>query len=538
MMIQDDNGNYIKGVEDYIPMSQYQSEQHREKVIDNILKNWDKLSYGRVFSGIFATNSIDEAIQYYRMFKEKKADINISCLFDPNIDNNDGAVFKEDGLIEIINDYNQLYRQKFTIQTYNKMRKDISLRLAHKKMYSMMQKSEQLDLLIVVDQMLTGYDSKWINTLYLDKVLNYQNIIQAFSRTNRIFGVGKDFGIIKYYRKTNTMKRNIDNALKLYSGDKPFGIFVDKIKDNIKKMNVIYADIKNLFNESGIIHFEKLPDDRVERAKFVHLFQKFNRCLNAARIQGFRWDKNIYFVDSNGDVVENSSEVDLNLSKTDKHNRCVFVDCDEESFNALMQRYIELQNPSREYSNDNPVPYKIDPTLIEINTGKIDSDYMNSRFNKYMKALMQENIDEKELKKTLDDLHRSFSVLSQEYQKYANLFLHDIESGNISLQPNQTFQECLNKYAKDIKSDQIHNFSQILGYPEDRLRNIMRQAITSNNINDFGRFEKLSKTVDMERAKIYFEKQEEKSLQPYEVFIKSQNLLRQFILENGLDIKI
>lgn len=539
----DDNGNYIKGIEDYIPMAQYQQDAHREKVVDNILENWDKLSYGRVFSGLFATSSISEAIKYYRIFKIKNANINISCLFDPSIDNNDGAIFKEDGLVEIIDDYNTLYRQKFIIPTYAKMKKDISLRLAHKKQYSMIKPEEQLDLLIVVDQMLTGYDSKWLNTLYLDKVMDYQNIIQAFSRTNRVFGKGKDFGVIKYYRKTNTMKRNIDRALKLYSGDKPYGIFVDKIEDNLKKMNAVYVDIKNLFNAAGIDNFERLPEDKTEKAKFVKLFQDFNKYLNAARIQGFKWDKDLYFIDSNGDLTDDTtevlsiSEVDLETPTVDCMNCCVSVDCDEESFKALVQRYIETQNPPKGTGDDNPIPYKIDPTIIEVDTGKIDSDYMNTRFNKYIKELTQEHIDEDELKKTLDDLHKSFSVLSQEYQKYANLFIHDVESGNIKLEPNKSFQDYLNMYAKTAQNDQIHKFSEILGYPEETIRNLMNQVVTSRNINDFGRFEKLAKMVDMDKAKAYFEKIENKSLQPYEVFIKSQNLLRQFILDNGFDIE-
>ena len=80
------------------------------------------------------------------------------------------------------------------------MKKDIVARLAHKKPYQRLKPEEQVDLLIVVDQMLTGFDSKWVNTLYMDKVLKYENIIQAFSRTNRIFGPEKPFGTIKYYR--------------------------------------------------------------------------------------------------------------------------------------------------------------------------------------------------------------------------------------------------------------------------------------------------------------------------------------------------
>ena len=115
--------------------------------------------------------------------------IKVAPLFDPNIDNNPGALFKEDGLVEILTDYNATYGTTFTIPTFAAYKKDLSLRLAHKSPYTgiVKDRAKQIDLLIVVDQMLTGFDSKWVNTLYLDKVLRYEGLIQAFSRTNRLF---------------------------------------------------------------------------------------------------------------------------------------------------------------------------------------------------------------------------------------------------------------------------------------------------------------------------------------------------------------
>ena len=97
------------------------------------------------------------------------------------------------------------------------MKKDISSRLSHKSPYGGIatNRSQQLDLLIVVDQMLTGFDSKWVNTLYLDRIIDYESIIQAFSRTNRLFGPDKPFGVIRYYRKPYTMHGFIEAAVKL-----------------------------------------------------------------------------------------------------------------------------------------------------------------------------------------------------------------------------------------------------------------------------------------------------------------------------------
>ncbi|WP_303126414.1 type I restriction endonuclease subunit R, partial [uncultured Streptococcus sp.] len=220
------NGRYVKGIEDYVPMLQYQTNEHVNSVVNDILENWVRLSRGGKFHAIFATSSIPEAIVYYRKLKELKPDLKVTALFDPNIDNSGNIDFKEDGLSEIIKDYNKRYDQNFAIPTFSKMKKDISARLSHKKPYQRLTTDQQIDLLIVVDQMLTGFDSKWINTLYMDKMLQYENIIQAFSRTNRLFGDEKPFGTIRYYRKPHTMERNIEDAVKLYSGDKPLGLFV------------------------------------------------------------------------------------------------------------------------------------------------------------------------------------------------------------------------------------------------------------------------------------------------------------------------
>jgi type I restriction enzyme R subunit len=179
-------------------------------VVQDISDNWLRLSHASKFHGIFATSSISEAIAYYRLIKSVHPDLKTTALFDPNIDNNEGFQYKEDGLVEILQDYNARYEQDFTLATHGKFKKDVAARLAHKKPYERIERTpeKQIDLLIVVDQMLTGFDSKWVNTLYMDKVLKYESVIQAFSRTNRLFGPDKPFGTVRYYRYPNTMELN------------------------------------------------------------------------------------------------------------------------------------------------------------------------------------------------------------------------------------------------------------------------------------------------------------------------------------------
>lgn len=202
----EDNGDDVKGIEDEVPASQYRNIEHQQKVVEDIVENWTHLSQNNKFHAIFATSSISEAIAYYRLIKQAKPELKISALFDPNIDEGSepaDSSFKQAGLVEVLEDYNSQYGQDFSLANHSKFKKDLAARLAHKKPYLRIGKTpeQQIDMLIVVDQMLTGFDSKWLNTLYLDKVLKYQNIIQAFSRTNRLYVESeKPFGTIRYYR--------------------------------------------------------------------------------------------------------------------------------------------------------------------------------------------------------------------------------------------------------------------------------------------------------------------------------------------------
>lgn len=505
----DSTGKYKKGIEDYIPRSQYETDVHQNKVVEDIVENWITLSQNSKFHAIFATSSIPEAINYYRLLKakvkEKKLDLKITALFDSSIDNGGGVAFKEDGLVEIIEDYNKQYEQDFSLKNFPKFKKDIASRLAHKKLHINIEKdsSKQINLLVVVDQMLTGFDSKWINTLYLDKMLEYANVIQAFSRTNRLFGADKPFGTIRYYRKPHTMEENINKAIKLYSGDKPLGLFVDKLEENLKKLNNIYSEIDELFCSAKVENFEKLPDDLSERGEFSKLFKVLNDVLEASKIQGFQW----------------------NLKE---------LDFDENAYIALLQRYKELSSGDGGTGGGGEVPFDIDGYITEIDTGKIDADFMNSRFNKYLKILVQGNATE--IEKTLNELHKSFASLSQEEQKYANILLHDIQSGNITIDENKTFKEYITEYQANAENSQIAKLVELFRLDATKLKEMLITEVTEANLNEYGRFDELKSSVDKGQAKEYFEELEGENIPTFKVNMKVHNLLKDFLLNGKIDI--
>ncbi|OCL24706.1 DEAD/DEAH box helicase [Gilliamella sp. wkB72] len=519
---KDAMGKYHKGIEDYIPKSQYLSDAHQEKVISDILDKWEILSQGNKFHAILATSTIAEAIDYYRRLKAAKPELKVSALFDPHIDNsgdeNRGPTFKGDGLEEIMADYNARYSQNFDFARHAAFKKDLADRLAHKKQYKHIhtEPAKQLDLLIVVDQMLTGFDSKWLNTLYLDKVIKYQHIIQAFSRTNRLFGPDKPHGIIRYYRYPHTMERHINDAVKLYSGDKPIGLFVDKLASNLEAMNEFVADMRELFINAGIDNFEKLPEDIDACAKFAKLFNTFNQHLEAAKIQGFNWKQSIY------SFTEKDKPYEVTLA------------IDEQTYLSLILRYRELVAKGESIgARGGDVPFDVSGYLTEIDTGKIDANYMNSRFDKYLKELNQNSIN---IENTLNELHKSFASLSQSEQKYAKLFLHDLQRGDARLIDGHTFRDYINIYKDNAENAQVNMVVDAFGLDKRLLLKLMSDRVNENNLNDFGRFDALKETVDKAKAKAYFEKQDGITISLFKLNIRIEQFLKQFIFSRTDDL--
>jgi len=520
---EDENGTYIKGIEDELPKAQYQRREHQMMVVEDITSNWVQFSRNSKFHAIFATSSIPEAIAYYRLIKSKMPTLKITALFDPNIDNSGDVAFKEEGLIEILKDYNLRYKQDFRMESHPKFKRDIASRLAHKEPYTRIHQTpeDQLDLLIVVDQMLTGFDSKWINTLYLDKVLKYENIIQAFSRTNRLFGPDKPFGTIRYYRYPHTMEKNIKKAVKLYSGDRPYGIFVERLAENLKQMNEVAEKIDVLYQDANIPNCERLPDDPGERAQFAKCFKEFNTYLEAAEVQGYCWDQTVYEIKDDGGEIQT----------------CIEMKMDQQKYLTLANRYKELFTPNPSSGNMPDIPFEIEGYLTEIDTGVIDTAYMESKFNKYKKLMADEKSDEALKAKTLEDLHSSFAYLPQEEQKYANIFLHDIASGNVDLNNNKGIRESVSEYQYKAKNDQTHQMAEAFGLDEEQLRALMQAHVTKDTINQFGHFDQLKNSGDKEKAKAYLEKMTGKEMSIFEVNIKTDKLLREFILEDGFDLE-
>ena len=215
-----------------------------EAVITAILQKHDSATSHRRFNAILATASINSAIEYYELFatmqaKRRAEDENfeplqIACVFSPPAEGNkdvqqlqeDLVQEKEDNkqepekkkaaLTKIVDDYNRQYGSNHTVSTFDLYYQDVQQRIKDQK-YSNADspRKSKIDITIVVDMLLTGFDSKYLNTLYVDKNLKHHGLIQAFSRTNRVLNDSKPWGNILDFRYQES---EVDTAIKLFSG--------------------------------------------------------------------------------------------------------------------------------------------------------------------------------------------------------------------------------------------------------------------------------------------------------------------------------
>ncbi|MXS82504.1 type I restriction endonuclease subunit R [Nitrosomonas oligotropha] len=221
----------------------------KKAIVEAILSKHDAATNGRKFNAVLATASINDAIEYYALFKsvqvEKQAQIesgggdfqplNIACVFSPpaegnkdvqqiqedlpqeKADNEQAPDEKKAALKAIIADYNARYGSNHSIGEFDLYYQDVQKRIKDQQYPNQdLPHAQKIDIVIVVDMLLTGFDSKYLNTLYVDKNLKYHGLIQAFSRTNRVLNDTKPYGNILDFRQQQDA---VDTAIGLFSGE-------------------------------------------------------------------------------------------------------------------------------------------------------------------------------------------------------------------------------------------------------------------------------------------------------------------------------
>ena len=282
----------------------------KQKVVEAILAKHDAATNGRRFNALLATASIDDAIEYYQLFKEiqnKRASedenfrpLNVACVFSPPANGNrDIAQLQEDlpqekadnqvepnkkkeALQAIIADYNARYGTNFDIGAFDLYYQDVQKRIKDQKYpNSDLPHDQKIDLTIVVDMLLTGFDSQYLNTLYVDKNLKYHGLIQAFSRTNRVLNDSKPYGNILDFR---AQRKAVDEAITLFSGETGERAreiwLVDPAPKVVEKLTEAVKQLEDFMQSQGL---DCRPEEVVNlrgdeaRAAFINRFKEVQR---------------------------------------------------------------------------------------------------------------------------------------------------------------------------------------------------------------------------------------------------------------------
>ncbi|SFU31722.1 type I restriction enzyme, R subunit [Nitrosomonas eutropha] len=282
----------------------------KKAIVEAILAKHDAATAGRKFNAVLATASINDAIEYHALFKtlqvEKQAEtadflpLNIACVFSPpaegnkdvqqiqedlpqeKADNEEAPDEKKDALKAIIADYNAQYGSNFQLGEFDLYYQDVQKRIKDQQYPNAdLPHAQKIDITIVVDMLLTGFDSKFLNTLYVDKNLKYHGLIQAFSRTNRVLNDTKPYGNILDFRQQQDA---VDTAIGLFSGEasKPAKEIwlVDKAPVVIEKLQTAVQTLDTFMQSQGLENKpEVVPNLKGDaaRAQFINLFKEVQR---------------------------------------------------------------------------------------------------------------------------------------------------------------------------------------------------------------------------------------------------------------------
>ena len=258
----------------------YSNRERLERIVDFIIENHNAKTSNREYQSIFAISDINTLIEYYHIFKEKNTNLKIASIFtyEANVDlANDEGTFEVEGdeckhprehLDEMVADYNKMFGDNFNLNAdngFNSYFIDISKKIKERK----------IDILLVVNMFLTGFDSKYLNTLYVDKNLKYHGLIQAYSRTNRILNVNKPHGNIVCFRN---LKKRTDEAIKLFSDENSIEtVLMKSYSEYVVILNKYIETLKELASSSEKVDNLETEDNKLA---FIETFKNILRVMN------------------------------------------------------------------------------------------------------------------------------------------------------------------------------------------------------------------------------------------------------------------
>ncbi len=439
-----DDGNVLRFHIDYFKPDDAQkaakadTKINKRRIAEAILSKHDAATYNRRYNAIFATARINDAIEYFELFKElqeerKKSDdeftpLNVACVFSPPAEGNKDVKQLQEDLIQekedneqepdkkkaalrlIIDDYNTKYKTNHSINDFDLYYQDMQKRIKDQQYTNADYPHEnKIDIVIVVDMLLTGFDSKYLNTLYVDKNLKQHGLIQAFSRTNRVLNPTKPYGNIIDFRGH---ENEVNAAIKLFSGkensEKVKEIWlVDPAPVVVKKLSKAVSELEKFMESQGL---ECKPEEvsnlkgDTARAEFIDKFKEIQRLKTQ--------------LDQYTDIKENQASVIAELLP-------------EDTLRAFRGAYLETagrlkEQQGKDIENKAPEVEQLDFEFVLFSSAIIDYDYIMSLISQYTQPDVPKK--EKMTKKELIDLICSTSNLMDEREDIEE-YINTLEAG-------------------------------------------------------------------------------------------------------------
>jgi type I restriction enzyme, R subunit len=397
-------------------------------VADHIIDNHLRRSKSKGYCAMFAVDSIPTLIKYYDILKSKKHDLKIAGIYSygQNEESDGTGEHSREAQDRMITDYNMMYETDFSTETWDRYFSDVSKKV----------KNAQVDILLVVKMFLTGFDSKPLNTLYVDKKMVYHDLVQAYSRTNRVEKSTKPYGNIVCYRN---LKNNTDDAIKLFSRtDNVDTVLMGSYEEYLKAFKEAVKSLRNI----AVIPEEVDELEREEeKRRFIIAFKNVTKFLQ--RLQSF---SNFEF-----------DETALTIS--------------QQSYEDYKSKYFKVyEDFKRSEVSKESILHDIDFELELMHTDKINVSYILN----LIATLNTEN--ERERDKEIRFIKQELDHASDPKMRLKiDLIKGFLDKVAPTLTPNDSVIDAYNRYEEDMSEQELESFAKEVDI-EDR---VLREQVST-----------------------------------------------------------
>ena len=445
--------NGPKNMDDETDSSMYENETHMLRVLDVILnKSYHKLGFqngkGKTYEGLLTTSSIELAQKYYELLKRvKNGETNLQI--DEKVkqilpdfpkfaitysvtENEEGSHLNQEKMKESIKDYNEMFGTKLDISQIQSYNANLNKRLARKEP-KFQSRSEQLDLVIVVDRLLTGFDAPCMSTLFVDRQpMGPHDLIQAFSRTNRIFDKNKTYGQIVTFQAPKLFKECVDNAVKLYSaGSTEIALLAEW-----EEIEPAFRKALKALRVSAETPAEIPTMSEKEKVLFVKAFQNFDKLF--AQLKSFT-------------QYEDSMLTEYGIS--------------EDEYDDYAGHYLNVKEELKAGAEDTQSemeeqPIDVDYELMAYSNTKIDYEYIINLIQNIVTPDEDVEMTPEERQKQLEEVKQYIDDLRKENPKVADIMstlVSEIEQDEVKYKGQSILNivenmkhECIEKVVMDF----------------------------------------------------------------------------------------